>query len=81
MVVVRLSRTALRKNVTIPTSHMSAGSRVVLIRDVMISNPLCASTTSTMVMAPIRKKTICAVPTSVSARSCPTSWSPGDKLA
>ncbi len=61
MVVVRLSRTELRKKVTKPTSHMSEESLVVLMREVMTSKPSWASTTSTMVMAPIRKKTICAV--------------------
>ena len=58
MVVVRLSRIALRKKVTKPTSHIRLESCVVRIREVMTSKPLCASTTSTMVMAPIRKKTI-----------------------
>ena len=59
-----LSRMALRKNVTNPTSHISVESWVVRMRVVMTSKPLCASTTSTMVMAPIRKNTICAVPIS-----------------
>jgi hypothetical protein len=39
------------------------------MRWVMTSKPLCASTTSTMAMAPIRKKTICAVPISESPSS------------
>ena len=61
MAVVILSRMALRKKVTTPTSQIREGSFDVLMRRVMTSNPLWASTTSTMVMAPTRKKTICAV--------------------
>jgi len=68
MVVVRLSRMALRKNETKPTIHIRVDSLVVLMREVMTSKPLCASTTSTMVIAPIRKNTICAVPMSDSPR-------------
>ncbi len=64
MVVVRLSSMALRKNVTSPTSHINVDNLVVLMRVVMTSKPLCASTTSTIVIAPIRKKTIWAVPMS-----------------
>ncbi len=61
MVVVRLSSSALRKKVTKPTSHIRVESCCVLIRLVITSKPLCASTTSTMVIAPIRKNAICAV--------------------
>ena len=61
MVVVRLSSTALRKKVTKPTSHISVTCLLVRISEVMTSKPLWASITSTMVMAPIRKKMICAV--------------------
>ena len=61
MVVVRLSKIALRKKVVKPTIHIRVERSVVLMREVMTSNPSCASTTSTIVMAPIRKKTICAV--------------------
>lgn len=52
MVVVKLSKIALRKKVTKPTSHFSDDNLVVLIRLVM---------TSTTVMAPIKKDTVCAV--------------------
>ena len=64
MVVVRLSSTALRKKVTNPTIQSREVRLVVLMREVITSKPLWASTTSTMVMAPIRKKTIWAVPVS-----------------
>ena len=72
MVVVRLSRIELRKKVTKPTIHINDESLVVLMREVMARKPSCASTTSTMVMAPIRKKTICAVPISERFRSALT---------
>lgn len=61
MVVVRLSRIELRKNATKPTSHISLAWLVVPMREVMTSKPSWASITSTMVIAPIRKNTICAV--------------------
>ena len=64
MVVVRLSKMALKKKVKKPTSHISVDRRVVLIRAVSTSKPSCASTTSTIAMAAIKKKTICAVPIS-----------------
>ena len=69
MAVVRLSRIELRKKVARPTSQTSDDSRWVLIRVVSTSKPSCASTTSTIAMAPIRKNTICAVPVSDSASS------------
>ena len=72
MVVVKLSRIELRKNVTMPTIHIRSESLVVLMREVITSKPLCASTTSTMVMAPIRKKTIWAMPCRDSFRCEPT---------
>ena len=68
MVVVKLSNTALMKKVTAPTNHIKVDRRLVRMRWVITSNPLCASTTSTMVIAPIRKKMICAVPTKDSFR-------------
>ena len=74
MVVVRLSSIALRKKVTKPTSHISVDSSVVRMRWVITSKPLCASTTSTMVIAPIRKNTICAVPISDSPSCSLTRW-------
>ena len=61
IVVVRLSRTALRKNVTKPMIQTSDPTVRALIRVVMTSKPSCPSITSTMVIAPIRKKAICAV--------------------
>ena len=64
MVVVMLSRIELRKKLTKPTSHISEESLVVLMREVIASKPLWASTTSTIVMAAIRKNTIWAVPAS-----------------
>ncbi len=73
MVVVRLSSSALRKKVTKPTSHIRVDSCCVLIRLVITSKPLCASITSTMVIAPIRKKMICAVAISDSPSWCETS--------
>ena len=81
MVVVRLSKIALRKKVTPLTSHNKDESWVVLIREVTTSKPLWASTTSTMVMAPIKKNTICAVLTKVSASSWLTAWASVDMTA
>ena len=72
MVVVRLSRIALRKNVQMPTIQSSEDTDRVRIREVMTSKPSCASTTSTMVIAPSRKKMICAVPSRDSPRSAET---------
>ena len=79
--VVRLSKMALRKKVAIPIIHISTGRREVEIRRVSTSKPLCASITSTMVMAPIRKKTICAVPVSDSANSALTAPASGPARA
>ena len=61
IVVVKLSRIALRKKVTKPINHISVTCLVVRIAEVITSKPLCASITSTIVMAPIRKNTIWAV--------------------
>ena len=74
--VVRLSKMALRKKVTKPTSHIKLDKRVVRMRSVMTAKPLCASTTSTMVIAPMRKNTICAVP----SRDVPNSWATASGL-
>ncbi|EKD39861.1 MAG: hypothetical protein ACD_75C00272G0003 [uncultured bacterium] len=68
MVVVRLSRMELRKKATKPTSQSREVILVVLMREVMTKKPLWASTTSTMVIAPIRKKTIWAVAATDSVR-------------
>ena len=56
--VVKLSKMALRKKVTKPTNHINVDSFFVRMRRVMTSKPLWASTTSTMVIAPIKKNTI-----------------------
>ena len=54
--VVRLSRTAEKKNVKRLRIQISFTLLDVLMRSVMTLNPSCASTNSTMVMAPSRKK-------------------------
>ena len=72
IVVVRLSSIALRKKVTIPTSHIRVTCFLVRISEVITSKPLCASITSTIVMAPIRKKTIWAVEETDSLSCCST---------
>ena len=74
MAVVKLSNTALKKKVTVPTNHIRVDKRLVRMRWVITSKPLCASITSTMVIAPIRKKMICAVPTKDSFRCCVSAW-------
>ena len=61
MVVVRLSNTEDRKKATIQTTQRRAIGFLVLIRSVMNLNPWCASTNSTIVIAPIKKKRICAI--------------------
>src|SRR6478735_3351069 len=58
IVVVRLSSTDDKKNVTQQMIHNNVLGFLVLIRSVMKRNPWCASTNSTMVMAPIRKNRI-----------------------
>ena len=58
MVVVRLSSIAERKNVRNPIIHISFLLFTVVIVFVMTSNPSCASISSTIVMAPIRKNKI-----------------------
>jgi hypothetical protein len=75
MVVVKLSRIALRKNVTVPTSQIKPESLTGLMRAVITSNPLCASMTTTMVIAAIRKRTICAVAINATP-SCPLTRAP-----
>ncbi|MFM8655887.1 MAG: SLC13 family permease, partial [Chthoniobacterales bacterium] len=47
IVVVRLSRIELRKNAVTPVTHINPARLFVLMREVMTSNPPCASTTST----------------------------------
>ena len=54
--VVRLSSTAEKKNVNRLRIHINFTLLEVLMRSVMTLNPSCASTNSTMVMAPNRKK-------------------------
>ena len=72
IVVVKLSRIALRKKLTNPTNHIKEDKRLVLILEVITSKPLCASTTSTIAIAPIKKNTICAVDIRDSPNSFPT---------
>ena len=75
--VVRLSSMALRKKVTKPTSQTSATWLLVRISEVTTSKPLWASITSTIVIAPIRKKMICAVAATDSLSSpatCAAAW-------
>ena len=67
MVVVKLSKTEERKKATKQTTQSNTIGFLVLMRSVMNLNPWCASTNSTMVMAPIKKKRICAI----SLRWCP----------
>ena len=61
MVVVRLSRTADRKKASQQRIHSSVDSFLALMREVISSNPSWASTSSTIVIAPIRKKRIPAI--------------------
>ena len=61
MVVVRLSSAADRKNVNRPISHSRVDCLRVLIRSVTTENPRCASISSTITMAPIRKNRISAI--------------------
>ena len=58
MVVVRLSSTADRKNAMMQIIHNSLRFWRVVIRSVMMENPPCTSMSSTMVMAPTRKKRV-----------------------
>ena len=66
MVVVRLSNTALKKKVTTQISYINVVNFFVLICELIFSKPSWASITSTMVMAPIKKKMIPAVEPMVS---------------
>ena len=58
MEVVRLSNAAEKKKLRIQMIHISFTLFVVLILSVITENPSCASTSSTMVMAPIKKNRI-----------------------
>jgi hypothetical protein len=58
MVVVRLSRMELMKKVMVARIHSRTLLSVVLMESVTSLKPWCASTISTMVMAPRRKNTI-----------------------
>ena len=69
MVVVRLSSTEERKKETQPTIHNKVLGLRVLILSVINRKPWCESTSSTMVMAPKRKKRICAI-----SLRCSPSW-------
>ncbi len=70
--VVRLSNTAERKNVTQHIIHSSELTFFVLMRSVINRKPWCASTNSTIVMAPIRKNRIWAMALRCSPSSNPT---------
>src|SRR5665648_116637 len=61
IVVVRLSRTADMKKVIIPMIQISFTWLAVLILSFITVNPWCWSITSTIVMAPKRKKRISAI--------------------
>ena len=58
MEVVRLSKTAEKKNVRMLKIQINRTLLSVLIRSVITEKPSCASTSSTMVMAPNKKKRI-----------------------
>ena len=58
MVVVRLSNTADMKYVMKESIHRSSFFFLVVILSVMMENPLCASMSSTIVIAPIRKNSV-----------------------
>ena len=58
MVVVRLSNTADMKKVMMDNIHRSSFFFLVVILSVMMENPLCASMSSTIVIAPIRKNNV-----------------------
>ena len=76
IVAVKLSNTALKKKVMRLIIQSKETSLVVLMREVITSKPLWASITSTMVIAPIKKKTISAVDAIVSLSWCFTKrWS------
>ena len=66
IVVVRLSMIADKKNAIRPIIHSSFTLLLVRIIRLIISKPRCISITSTMVIAPIKKKRISAV----SAKLC-----------
>jgi len=64
MATVMLASTADSAKVTAVMSTVSVASDRVFRREVITANPSCASTTSTTVITPIRKKAIWAVSTS-----------------
>ena len=67
IVVVRLSSTADMKNASVASTHMIFHLERVRIWSVTSLNEPCRSMTSTSVMAPSRKNTICATSLSSSA--------------
>ena len=69
IVVVMLSSAALRKKVMVPTTQMSIDFRWPVMWSVITRNPSCASTSSTIVMAPMRKKRMLAI-----SDRCSSSW-------
>mmetsp|Transcript_9158 Transcript_9158/g.20825 ORF Transcript_9158/g.20825 Transcript_9158/m.20825 type:complete len:283 (+) Transcript_9158:1582-2430(+) len=76
MVDVRLSRMALMKKVMVPMKYSSSLLVLALMDFVMRLNPWCASTISTMVIAPMRKKSTSDVSPSFSCSSGSTSPGP-----
>ena len=66
---VRLSNNAEKKNATNPSIQNSLSLLVVLIRSVTTLNPPCISIISTIVIAPIRKKSILDISERIS-KSC-----------
>ena len=76
MVVVRLSRMDDMKNVIPATSHSSTRASPVAMSRVTTLNPWCASTVSTMVMAPSRKKMTWLTSPSCDSRPSRTSAPP-----
>mmetsp|Transcript_22082 Transcript_22082/g.55359 ORF Transcript_22082/g.55359 Transcript_22082/m.55359 type:complete len:209 (-) Transcript_22082:624-1250(-) len=69
MVVVRLSKTAERKKERPAVMTRSSCFDVVWILSVTMEKPLWASTVSTMLMAPTKKKTIWAISAKLSSRA------------
>ena len=70
MEVVRLSSAAEKKKVRVAMIHSRRPFFRVLIRSVMTANPLWASTNSTMVMAPRRKKRMLEISSMWWSRRC-----------
>ena len=70
MEVVKLSNNAEKKNVKTQTIQSILTLLRVVIRSVMTLNPSCASTNSTMVIAPIKKNRIDAISSMWCSKRC-----------